>query len=451
MARVLLAWMPVLAVWAGAQIIAWCRFPVRRGAIARRLGDLRSASLEEAPSAGLIDLSRRAAAYYLALRAGAAVRGCGYALMFVAVFFTRFLPLQLLGLGAFVLIETHWRDAAKGVFALYSREPFTGFDDRASAYQFPRYRRGVMPNFFGQAPGMAMATAGFALVLASGLPLAWESDTIPTPIPGLYIQHSDLPYWAVALIVAVIGVGLLVAGTRRDRAKRQEDMLEGTRVPEGQADRPRMVFLRPFGTETSMVSSHPGPRRDGFRLLLPRHHEFLEDVAMWLLWSRGEVVSIARPGTSSKTSGAAHHRLRDPARWQAAVSRLIASASGIVLVPGVTPGVAWEHDQVRRDPDLAARTLFLNPTPRGSGSTFLGVIGASPRQVEELRARGLRVLGGMLGSSEPQLICSSLDEDLDIEMAVDWFLREGLPPAPPSSLLSRVRSWAGELFSPQAP
>jgi hypothetical protein len=449
MTSAVLAWLPVLLLWAAAACLAWIRFPVRRGALLTRWRDLRDPPDAGGPGTGIVDLSRRSAACCLALRVGALVRGGGYAVMFACVFLARSLPLQLLGLVAFVWIENRWLAAASGAFRLADREPFIGFDSRAFAYHFPRYRRGGLWNFRKQAAGMLLATSGFALTLAAGFPLAWESDTIPSPIPGLYVRHSGLPYWGLAAILLAIGATLLAIGIRADRSSRRRDMRQVTRVPERRPRQARMVFLRPFGSEELRVSSHPGPRRDGFRLLLPQHSEFLEDVATWLLWSRGEVVAVTRPGRqATRTLGAAHHPLKDPDRWQAAVSDLIGSATGIVLLPGVTPGVAWEYELVRSDPALAAKTLFLNSAPSGSEDSFLQILGASQRQTQELRNRQLLALGGVLAENGPKLLCSSLDEDVDFEMAVDWFLRRELPAAGESSRLDRLRSWAEGLFSP---
>lgn len=108
------------------------------------------------------------------------------------------------------------------------------------------------------------------------------------------------------------------------------------------------------------------------------------------------------------------------------MAELLKGAALIVLVPGTTPGVSWELERIRANEDLARKTLLVNPEPKAGDQRFLGAVGAPPKQAEQLHGRGLVVLGAVPVPGEPRLLCSTLAEDLDYEVAVEWALRNEL-------------------------
>jgi hypothetical protein len=424
-----LACTPVVTTWAATLTFAWCTTPQCRGTLARRRRDLRAAVPDRGGSSGLIDLSLPAAAYALGIRVGGVVRGATYLGLVACVLFHFNLILTLVTLAAVIWIYNHWQKAANIVFYGVASDISLAFNSSAHAYQFPSHRRGWIGNFLNLGPGMTLSVVGIALILTAGLPLAYHSDSLISPIPGLYLQHSRLPPWLIGIVLFASGATIAWAGAWIEhRAQRRAMRRESRIVPRRLGKRPAAVFLRPFGSELLTVPSHPGPRRDGLSLLLPRRKEFLENVLTWLLWAGGEVVAIAQPGAgSTKTVGAAHHQLKPDTDWQAAVRKLLDKTTAIVLVPGTSSGVAWEERTVLGIPDYARKALIVNPEPGQDPGPFLATVGTPAPLVDELRQRQLRALAAISTPAGPRLLCSSLAEDIDFEIAVEWFLRHQAP------------------------
>lgn len=434
MLTIALACLPIVATWTATLGIAWIRTPARRGALRRRWRDLRGPATREASGAGVVDLSQRSAAYLLALRAGSLVRGVAYLALVACVLLELSLPIAAVVLIGLIWIFGQWQKVANMAFFAATGFPFEGFREAALSYQFPSRRRGSLWTVAESWPATALSIVGLSLILSAGLPLAYGSDTLITPVPGIYIQHSHLSPWALGLILVAAGLALEAMGAWLDRATKRRAMRRETALPRIRAGRLPMLFLRPFGSEELRIPAHQGPRRDGLALLLPRRTEFLEDIVTWLLWSQGEVLAIAAPGRGQlKTVGAAHHPVAG-ARWTTAALKLMASARAIVLVPGDTPGVCWEYDQVRGDRDLARKTLLVNSEPAAGADPFLTTVGASAAQVQELQRRRLLALAAVLEPDGPKLLCAPLAEDIDFEVAVEWFMCRELPPPQLSGL-----------------
>jgi hypothetical protein len=437
MTTLILACAPIVAVWIVSSGAAWIRTPARRGALARRLR-----SLIGPPSGGeadgVVDLSRRAAAYLVGIRVGSFVRGISY-LILIGCVVSRAGPVTaVLALLAAIWLYNRWRGVAGLAYSALTGSGHTAFGESALKYQFPSHRRGRVWNLGESTPATVLSATGLALILAAGLPLAFNSDTLISPVPGLYVRHSSLPPWALALAVLVPGAALTLAGARLDRAVKRRAMRRETTLPERGDRRPTVVFLRPFGIEQLRVVAHQGPRRDGIALLLPRRDEFLEDVVTWLMWSRGEVVAIADPRVGSpQTVGAARHPVSPDRDWTETAAAALKVATAIVLVSGSTPGISWEYEQIRKSPPLSRKTLVVNPDPVTSSSRFLTLVGASSDQADNLRERDLVALAATCGATGPKLLASALAEDIDYEMAVDGFLRNELPQ--PSRLRAAAR------------
>jgi hypothetical protein len=268
---------------------------------------------------------------------------------------------------------------------------------------------------------------GIALLLSAGLPLAYQSDTLVTPIPGVYIRHSGASWWVLGLLLFVVGAALAWGGMVLDRSVRRSAMRRETSLdPVSKTGRPPVVFLRPFASETLTVPAHPGGRRDGLTILIPRRSEFLEDVATWLFWSLGDVIAIGDATRRSVTVGASHHLIPRDAHWQHAVDDLLKRSRAIVLIPGGSEGVRWETARVLGTPSYARKTLILNPNPSADCS-FPSVVGATSSQVTACRDRKLLPVAAVATGDGVCLLGSTLAEDLDVEAAVEWFVREGLP------------------------
>ncbi|HWM54636.1 MAG TPA: hypothetical protein VNO20_04535 [Solirubrobacterales bacterium] len=426
---VALAIAPLVAVWTAAHVFAWCTSPERRGTLARRTRDLRSPPPDRGAGSGLIDLSNLAGAYALAIRVGGVVRGFSYLLLVTAALYRPSLILSLFGLAAAIWILNRWEKVATLAFYAVAHDISLAFKHAAWAYHFPHHRRGLLYNLFYNSPGRALSIIGIAFIGIAGLPFAYGSETLTSPIPGLYVQHSHLSFWQLGAVFFLAGAAMAWAGAWLERRAQRKAMREQTRiVPRRFGKRPAAVFLRPFGSEQLTVPSHPGPRRDGgFTQMLPRRKEFLENVLTWLLWADGEVLAIAQPGArEAKTVGAAHHLLQPDADWQESVRRLLEKAAAIVLVPGASTGAAWETRTVLGNPTYAHKALVVNAEPGSDPEPFLAMVGAPRSLAEELRQRQLLALAATAAPDGPRILCSSLAEDIDFEIAVEWFLRHQL-------------------------
>lgn len=409
----------------------------------RRWRDLRARPSKQ-PADDVVDLSERAATYFFALRVGSITRGVAYLMFILCGVFHPSLVVVIPALLLAVWIHNQWQRAANFAFFGIASDHFAAFDEAAMAYLFPSRRKGRFWVLGESILSTALSIVGLGLILVAALPLVEESDTLITPLPGLYVRHSHLPYWMLSITLLVTGALFAVAGTAVDRAVKRRAMRRETSLPGLTRGGSPVVFLRPFGVEELLIPAHQGPRRDGLTQMLPRRKEFLEDVVTWMLWARGNVLAISKPGAGAgRTVGAAHHPLRRNG-WTTAVEKLLKRASTIILVPGATPGVAWEYERVRDNSELAAKTILVNSEPTSVESQFLKTVGASSEQVRRLRNGGPLPLAAVLTPHGPRLLCSSLGEDLDFEAAVEWALRHELQPLRPSRARS-LTQLAGQI------
>jgi hypothetical protein len=441
-----LALAPMVTMWSVVLTFAWCTTPERRGTLAKRRRDLRAPPPDPGGHSGLVDLSRLAAAYAVGIRVGSVIRGVSLLILFASALLHRQLIVSLVGLAIAIWILNRWEKVATLAFYAVAHDISLAFKHAAWAYHFPHHRRGRLYNLLYNGPGKALSIVGIAFIALAGLPFAYGSDTLTTPIPGLYLQHSHLPLWQVGAVFFTAGAAMAWVGAGLERRTQRNAMRKQTRiVPRRFGKPPAAVFLRPFGSEHLTVPSHPGPRREGgFAQLLPRPKEFLENVVTWLLWADGEVVAIAQPGArTTKTLGAAHHSLQPNADWQASVRKLLEKTAAIVLVPGTSTGVAWETSTVLGNPAFARKAMVVNPEPKRDPGSFLGTVGAPSSLAEELRRRRLLALAATIAPNGPRILCSSLAEDLDFEVAVEWFLRH--QPSREPSFWGRAQKLAAEL------
>jgi len=427
MSAIILACAPFILVWAASLLAAWCTTPSKHGVLRQRRRDLDADP--PADNDEIVDLSKFGAARVIALRAGSVVRGISYLLVVVAVAVRPPTPVVIVVLLIVVWIYMHWRHAAGLTYVALTGEVALTWTGAAAVYTFPDHSRAPRRNVARRlASELPLITMGVCLIEAAGLPIAFNSDTIPSPLPGVAISHTGLPPVILSCLLLAAGAGLAWMGVALDRRIRRRMMMRGTSlVAKADAKSPPVVFLRPFGSEATLVSSHPGTRREGVGILIPKRREFLEDVATWIMWMSGPVVAIADPrGGLAGTLGAAHHLVGSEVHWRDAVADLLTRAVAILLIPGTSPGVAWEVNVVAADPKLAHKTLLLNAHP-DAPSVFLDLLGASPDQCERIKDNGMRVLGAVLTDSRPQLLCGTLAEDVDIESAVEWFVRRRTP------------------------
>jgi hypothetical protein len=425
MLSIILACAPVWAVWGAVAAWQWCRVPAKRGALLRRWRDL--GRTRHRPADGVVDVSRSAAAHFVGLRVGAAVRGVSYLILLGAVLLHASRIIAATALLCVIWLFGHWPQAADRAYRVLTGVGAIAFSEKARQYRFPSWRRGALWILGESSTAGSVSVAGFALLLCAGLPLAYHSDALITPIPGVYVRHSGLSWWVLGLTMFIAGGVLAWAGMLLDRSIRRSAMRRETTLgPVSKAGRPPVVFLRPFASESLTVPAHAGGRRDGLTILIPRPTEFFEDVATWLFWSMGDVLAIGDASRRSVTVGASHHLVRRDADWRSAVDDLLKRSAAILLVPGASDGVRWETARVMSTPRYANKTLILNPNP-STNSGFLATVGATPSQIATCRDRSIFPIAAVPSEGGVRLLCSTLAEDIDFEAAVEWFLREGLP------------------------
>lgn len=451
--QLLLACVPFVTLWLGAATYAWIRHPAVRGSSLRRWRDRTAPTPDSKRDADLVDLSLHASAYWFGLRTGALVRGVAYLMLVSIAVIAPHLLLAVLAFLAAIWVFNQWQRVANLGFFAIANDDFAGFAEAAMKYLYPGHRRGVLRYLAKTGHAHLLSTVGVGFVIAASLPLLREGDALTTGIPGLQVEHTHLPSWAISAVSLAIGVALSVVAARVERSAKRRMMRRETKRSRWRLVETQMVFLRPFGSEELRVPAHPGPRREGISFLTPRHTEFLEDVLTWMLWSRGEVVAIANPGAERvRTLGAAHRGVSARKSWTSEVEKLLEAANGIVLVPGTSPGVAWEFEQVRGNPDCARKSLVVNPEPAADPKPFLALVGSSGAQEAALRERRILPVAAILRpGGTPKLLCGPLAEDIDFEVAVEWFLVNELP-APQfnrrlAAVAKRLMKTAGKLRS----
>jgi hypothetical protein len=309
----------------------------------------------------IADVSRSAACRLIALRVGSLIRGI--AMVIISADALLVLPLPIpwpLTLAVVVGLQMGSGLATRWVYVA-----LTGASSVSYGYGGTSRYTALGDSFAGLAARQAVCSSligiGAICILGAGLVLALGRGD-----DELWLAALDVPAllsWLLAAAFLVLGVAISVGAVRLERRLRRRAMRSMTRlVPRVNADRPLVVFLRPFAADALTVQAHAGPRRAIFGDLVPRRVEYLEDVSTSMLWSVGSVVAVSDPrAPSNSTLGAAHHRLSPDEDWQTVVRDLLEQAVAIVLIPGTTPSVAWEVATVLGTKRLAAKALFVNP------------------------------------------------------------------------------------------
>ncbi|SOD73502.1 hypothetical protein SAMN05892883_2797 [Jatrophihabitans sp. GAS493] len=123
-----------------------------------------------------------------------------------------------------------------------------------------------------------------------------------------------------------------------------------------------IVYLRSFQDDRLSIRARGDSRGIVDRLTL-RHRHGYEQLLVASMQYFGPVVAIGEPGKRLPPTGAFRLYYSDD-EWQNAVTRMLRSASYIVLSLGETPSVGWEIIKLR-EMHLLDRTLFLVPPVRG--------------------------------------------------------------------------------------
>lgn len=171
---------------------------------------------------------------------------------------------------------------------------------------------------------------------------------------------------AVAAIVHAFGSALYRQGLRARAPNAEAVLAADSRAP--------VVYLRPFDEDRRQARSLlwasflPAPDTDwaAERAFVEALHEI------------GPLVAIGRPGDVMPTRGFAR-MVAAPTSWQGAVAELLDRAAAVLLVPGNSPGVQWELEQVLRRVQLPKVAIAV---PSWKGFDYEGL----RARLEELTA-----------------------------------------------------------------
>ncbi|WP_172892213.1 Clp protease N-terminal domain-containing protein [Jatrophihabitans sp. GAS493] len=180
------------------------------------------------------------------------------------------------------------------------------------------------------------------------------------------MNRCDHGRWLVGLALdlgalATLLVAHVPAHIAERAARRRRTVRFSTETP---AD--SVLLLRSFADDNIRVTANfndlslASPFFDG---ALPSR---FEELVSWSLFTSGSLVAIGRPGEPLPELGAARTYWPDD-RWQDAVQYTAHRAERIVMVGGLTQGLAWEIDKLRRWGLLQKVLVLLPPdTPQHS-------------------------------------------------------------------------------------
>ncbi|MBX9778545.1 MAG: hypothetical protein K2Y71_29580 [Xanthobacteraceae bacterium] len=210
---------------------------------------------------------------------------------------------------------------------------------------------------FGTVPVLVFALVNFVKLMAGALDLKRMYDQVGDPMP---LHFWLTPPYQLMLSIGVealkAGVLLGLAYFLRRRAFRYLQTSIG--LAQHRDQRPPVLFLRPFITDTIPLASPP-INLLGRILSVPVLSSSLDAVVVDEGSELGPVVAVGDPGEPLPSYGASRDYFQHQ-DWQHAVARLAAEAQTIVLVMGRSEGAVWEMNLVATAGHLH-KTLFVMP------------------------------------------------------------------------------------------
>jgi hypothetical protein len=244
------------------------------------------------------------------------------------------------------------------------------------------------------------AVAGSIPVGPMALVLSALSSAVALAIVGVAVHSAFIVVFArdlaapsedfkrrlVIFFVVLLAVLLAVAAAldrlaRRLNARRAEQALRHD-------GRPEIILLRSFGDDTLTIRSRLAGRSIVERLALRRRDTF-EQLIAWTAWRYGPVVAIGEPGTHLPPLGATRAYYPHN-QWQEEVARRIQDGSGVVLIAGRTPSLAWELGRMATLGVLSKLLIVFPPLPqpelRRRVAVVYGALGLNSSRVPAARS-----------------------------------------------------------------
>jgi hypothetical protein len=190
--------------------------------------------------------------------------------------------------------------------------------------------------------GGGLLALGFAVFLAAVLSMQAEGES-PEPWPT----------------IAAIVVGMAAAGLGALAMRHGKQLLQPTATElQAHDPRPPIVLLRSFADDKLLVVT--GRANDGLKT--GDFEEHIKDE----LELFGPFVAIGKPGEPLPALGAARNYYAD-ADWQSAAAAWMDQALLLVVIPGLTGGLGWELDAIRRGGHLDKLLVLMPPRTSEAG------------------------------------------------------------------------------------
>ena len=276
-------------------------------------------------------------------------------------------------------------------------------------------------------PVVVLALITFVKLMAGALDLKSSFDQAGKPMPlHFWLTPPYLLMLSIGIEALKAGMLLGVAYFLRTSALRYVQTSIG--LAQRRDQRPPVLFLRPFMTDTIPLTSPPISLL-GRIFSVPVLSSSLEAVVLDEGSEHGPVVAVGNPGEPPPVYGASRGYFQHQS-WQNAVARLAAEAQVIVLVMGRSEGVAWEMNLVATAGHLN-KTLFVMPPnatdeDRNTALAFFEHLGIREVDPNLFRAGdgAARLIAAWVDESwRCHQLCSASGTSTSFRLALRWYLR----------------------------
>jgi hypothetical protein len=165
---------------------------------------------------------------------------------------------------------------------------------------------------------------------------------------------------AELIVFVLLGGGLLAAARALKTRILRHCVFTSTEILKTDSRAP-VLLLRAFADEFLKLPVEHGA-------LIRANPDRFELCAVLPNWALGPVIAIGRPGERLPMFGACREYCYDN-DWQDRVSELLQQCARIVMILGVTEGLAWEISQINKH-NYLHKTLFVMPPTSGRDAKF---------------------------------------------------------------------------------
>jgi hypothetical protein len=203
--------------------------------------------------------------------------------------------------------------------------------------------------------GIGLFVAYLFAALAGVVARMFSQLTTDDELKGVLESISD---WTFLLLFAILAATAFPYRWAARRARRAFDSLLEM------DDRSPLLLLRSFGDDGLRVRARRSDRHSVWERVGIRRRDRFEEIVAFRLWRVGPVIAVGHPGRPMPPLGAARQYFGDD--WESAVRHYLESCQLIVVVVGVTEGVALELGLIKEHAS-SDRTLFVLPPVRDVG------------------------------------------------------------------------------------